>query len=158
MNQPTNPGLDPPENAPEGVGGARDGGIVYGRVGIQLAAFAGVLAVGGGVAGYVAVGTKGMWGALLGAAIVGAFFGASALVMHLSKTAEAQARNLLLAWFGKLVVLFVLMLALNQAAFINRPTFGITILVGVIGSLVLEGRVVWGARVTPGPELPPRQG
>jgi hypothetical protein len=106
--------------------------------------------IGGGL-GYWAAGIQGLWGALLGAAIVGAFFGASALVMYVSKTAEAKARNLLVAWFAKLIVLFVVMLALNQATFINRPAFGITVLAGVIGSLVLEGRVVWSARTTPGP-------
>jgi hypothetical protein len=76
--------------------------------------------------------------------------------MHFSKTAEAKARNLLLSWFAKLIILFVVMLALNQATFISRPAFGITILAGVIGSLVLEGRVVWSARVTPGPGQTPK--
>ncbi|MDR0591767.1 MAG: hypothetical protein LBG60_00625 [Bifidobacteriaceae bacterium] len=124
-------------------------GIDYRAVTIQLAVLSGVLAVGGGLAGYFAAGPKGLWGALLGAAIVGACFGASALVMHLSKTAEAKARNLLIAWFGKLIALFMAMLALNQATFISRPALGATILVGVIASLALEGRVVWSARLPP---------
>ncbi|MDR1633765.1 MAG: hypothetical protein LBS27_02330 [Bifidobacteriaceae bacterium] len=148
----------PPEPSPDRVPGRRpdpadrdSGGVDYRRTGIQLGVLAAVLAVIGGGLGYWAAGIQGLWGALLGAAIVGAFFGASALVMYVSKTAEAKARNLLVAWFAKLIVLFVVMLALNQATFINRPAFGITVLAGVIGSLVLEGRVVWSARTTPGP-------
>ncbi|MDR2378043.1 MAG: hypothetical protein LBD70_01260, partial [Bifidobacteriaceae bacterium] len=143
------PGPDRP--GADGPGAAGPGGIDYRRVGVQLAVFAGLLALVGGATGYFAAGTKGMWGALTGAVIVGGFFGASAMVMHRSKTAEAKARNLLIAWFAKLIVLFVVMLALNQAVFINRTALGVTVLAGVIGSLVLEGRVVWSARIPPGP-------
>ncbi|MDR1441577.1 MAG: hypothetical protein LBJ02_04185 [Bifidobacteriaceae bacterium] len=148
MNQPTADDNSSPDEA-----GAKPPAdpIAYGRIGIQLAILAVVLAVGGGVVGYLAAGFEGLWGALLGAATVGLFFGASALVMHLSKTPESKARNLLLSWFGKLVVLFGLMLVLNQASFINRPAFGLTVVVGVMGSLAVEGRVVWAARVTPEP-------
>jgi hypothetical protein len=124
-------------------------GIDYRRISWQLGFLAMVLAGAGGTAGYLLAGSKGAWGALLGAAVVGLFFASSGVVMHLAKTAEAQARNLLVAWFAKLIVLFGLLLALNSATFINRPAFGVTILVGIIGSLVLEGRVVWSARVPP---------
>ncbi|MDR2564575.1 MAG: hypothetical protein LBC97_00685 [Bifidobacteriaceae bacterium] len=157
MNAANDPKTNPVPEEPGGANPVGSGGIDYGRVGVQLGVLAAVLAVGGGVLGYLLAGGKGLWGALMGAVIVGAFFGASAVVMHLSKTAESKARNLLIAWFAKLVGLFVIMLALNQATFISRPALGITILVGVIGSLVLEGRVVWSARITPGPGQTPGQ-
>ncbi|MDR0626832.1 MAG: hypothetical protein LBG11_06175 [Bifidobacteriaceae bacterium] len=162
MNRPDEPspdkaasdsaGSEPTAKAAGKDGGGRkpkSEGINYGRVGLQLALLALSLAVGGGLIGYLAAGGKGLAGALLGAAIVGLFFGASALTMHLSPTPEAKARNLMVTWFGKLIILFVVMLALNQATFINRPALGLTILAGIIGSLVLEGRVVWSARVPP---------
>jgi hypothetical protein len=82
--------------------------------------------------------------------VVGLFFASSGLVMHLSKTPEAQARNLLVSWFAKMIVLLVVMMALKSAAFISRPALGLTIVAGVIGSLILEGRVVWAARLPPG--------
>jgi hypothetical protein len=70
--------------------------------------------------------------------------------MHVSRTKGTQAQNLLIAWFAKLIVLFGVLLALKSATFVSRPVFGVTILVGILGSLVLEGRVVWSARVPPG--------
>ncbi|MDR1118292.1 MAG: hypothetical protein LBL01_03210, partial [Bifidobacteriaceae bacterium] len=57
---------------------------------------------------------------------------------------------LLITWFAKLAVMFGVLVALGQASFMSRPVFGITMLVGIIGSLVLEGRVVWSARIPPG--------
>ncbi|MDR3106796.1 MAG: hypothetical protein LBU05_01155 [Bifidobacteriaceae bacterium] len=126
-------------------------GIDYSRVTVQLVVLASLLALAGSGLGYFLDGAKGLWGALVGAAIVGFFFAASSLVMHLSKTPEAKARNLLIAWFAKLIVLFIVLLALNQASFISRQALGVTILIGVIGSLVLEGKVVWSARLPPGP-------
>jgi hypothetical protein len=70
--------------------------------------------------------------------------------MHLGRTTEAQARNLLITWFAKLIVLFGVLVALDKATFISRPAFGLTILAGILGSLVLEGKVVWSARIPPG--------
>ncbi|MDR2374217.1 MAG: hypothetical protein LBD77_09030, partial [Bifidobacteriaceae bacterium] len=125
-------------------------GIDYGRVAVSLGLLAAALALVGAVAGYLAAGAKGAWGALLGAAIVGAFFAASALVMHFSKTAEAKARNLLIAWFAKMIVLFAVLWSLSDATFINRQALSLTVVAGVIGSLILEGRVVWSARIPPG--------
>ncbi|MDR2348891.1 MAG: hypothetical protein LBD90_09840 [Bifidobacteriaceae bacterium] len=128
----------------------RPEGVDYRRISLLLGLLALALALVGGGLGYWLAGSEGLAGALLGAAIVGVFFASSGVVMHLSKTAEAQARNLLVAWFGKLIVLFGVLVALNSATFISRPVFGVTILAGIIGSLVLEGRVVWNARVAPG--------
>ncbi|MDR2454088.1 MAG: hypothetical protein LBD51_06015 [Bifidobacteriaceae bacterium] len=139
---PPTPPAPPPAGRPEGLD--------YRRISLQLGLLALALAGAGGALGYWLAGPKGLAGALLGAAIVGLFFASSAAVMHLSRTAEAQARNLLLAWFAKLVVLFGVLLALNSATFISRPVLGVTVLAGIIGSLVLEGRVVWNARVPPG--------
>jgi hypothetical protein len=108
------------------------------------------LAVVGSVVGYLLLGIKGLWGALVGAGVVGAMFASSALVMHLSRDGLTQARNLLISWFVKILALLGILLALDRATFIDRPVFGVTVLVGVIGSLALEGRVVWRARIPPG--------
>ncbi|MDR2114658.1 MAG: hypothetical protein LBO75_05205 [Bifidobacteriaceae bacterium] len=125
-------------------------GIDYRRVTLGLALMALALAVVGSVVGYLLLGIKGLWGALVGAGVVGAMFASSALVMHLSRDGLTQARNLLISWFVKILALLGILLALDRATFIDRPVFGVTVLVGVIGSLALEGRVVWRARIPPG--------
>ncbi|MDR2254310.1 MAG: hypothetical protein LBD97_10745 [Bifidobacteriaceae bacterium] len=125
-------------------------GIDYRRVSVQLGLLAAALAVVAGAAGYLLDGSKGLIGALLGAGIVGVFFASSAVVMHLGRTTQAQARNLLITWFVKLIALLVVLMTLGEASFINRAVFGVTILLGIAGSLVLEGRLVWSARIPPG--------
>ncbi|MDR2380622.1 MAG: hypothetical protein LBE08_05520 [Bifidobacteriaceae bacterium] len=136
--------------AEQRTGQPRPEGVDYRRITRGLGLLAAALAVVGGAVGYWLAGGPGLIGALIAAAITGAFFTSSGLVMHFSKTAAAQARNLLITWFAKLIVLFGVLLAMNSAEFINRPVFGVTILAGIIGSLVLEGRVVWSARIPPG--------
>ncbi|MDR0366489.1 MAG: hypothetical protein LBH68_06665 [Bifidobacteriaceae bacterium] len=129
-------------------------GINYNRITAQLGLMTLGLAVVAGVVGYLVRGTNGLWGALIGAAVVGAFFGASAVVMAKGKTPEAKARNLLIVWFVKIVALLGVLLLIEQAAWIDRPSFGLTVLAGIIGSLALEGRVVMSAREVPGGPLP----
>jgi hypothetical protein len=130
--------------------GSRAEGISFSRLSIQLAALALVLALAGMLVGNLVAGSKGLWGALLAAAVIGAFFASSAVVMHLLRTTDAQAKALLVLWFAKLLVLFPVLFALNSATFIDRKVFGVTMLVGIIGSIVLESRVVWSARLPPG--------
>jgi heme/copper-type cytochrome/quinol oxidase subunit 4 len=124
----------------------------YVRVLRLLGIFVAALAVGAAVVGYLVSGRPGLIGGLLGAGIVGLFFGTSALMMHLGRKGgpDAQARNLLVSWFIKLIVLLGLLLVLNGATFVSRVVLGVTILVGVVGSLALETRLVLAARIAPG--------
>jgi hypothetical protein len=124
----------------------------YAKVMRWLGLFVLALAIGGGVVGFLVSGWPGLWGGLIGAAIVGLFFGTSALAMHLGRKGgpDAQVRNLMLTWFIKLIVLLGLLFAISGATFISKPVLGVTILVGVAGSLALESRIVLSARIAPG--------
>jgi hypothetical protein len=127
-------------------------GLDFRAVILQLGIFAFGLGIVAGLAGYFFKGSPGLWGALIGAGITLVFFGTSALMMALGKKGgpDTQVRYLIISWFGKLIVLFALMFALNGATFVNKPVMGMTILVGVFGSLLLEGRIVMSARIAPG--------
>jgi len=123
--------------------------VSYRSVVLQLGALCAALAVVGAVLGYLAKGGPGVWGALMGAIVIGVFFGTTAVVMHLGKHGgpQVQIRNLVISWFIKLVVMFAAFVALNQASWLEQRVFGLTVLVGVFGSLAIEGRAVWSARI-----------
>ena len=134
---------------------AQPQGINYRSVLLQLGVLTAGLAVAGGVAGYLLRGSAGMWGALMGALVTGLFYATSALVMHLGRTGgpQVQIRNLVISWFVKLIVLFVAFIALEQATWLHHKMFGLTVLVGVLGSLAVESWAVLKTRH--GFDLPP---
>jgi len=129
-------------------------GVSYRSVVIQLGVLTVALAVVGGTLGYLVKGGPGAWGALLGAVVTGLFFGTTAVVMFLGRDGDPQVqiRNLVISWFIKLVLLFTAFVALGQATWLEPKAFGLSVLVGVVGSLAIEGRAVWSARI--GFELP----
>ena len=124
-------------------------GVNYRGIMIQLGAFTVILALGGVGLGYLAKGSPGLWGGLLGAAVTGVFFATSALMMHLGRRGgpTSQMRNLVVSWMAKLVILFIAFVALERATWLHPKVFGLTIMVGVIGSLLIEGRAVFSARI-----------
>jgi len=130
-------------------------GVNYRGIAVQLGFLTLALALGGGLAGYLVRGSAGLWGALMGAAVTGLFFATSALAMHLGRAGgpQIQIRNLVISWFVKLVVLFAAFVALDAATSLHSKVFGVTVLAGVLGSLIIEGRAVWSARI--GFDLPP---
>ncbi|MCL1898889.1 MAG: hypothetical protein FWG16_08760 [Micrococcales bacterium] len=130
-------------------------GIDYRSVLLQLGALTAALAVAGGVAGYLAREAAGMWGALMGALVTGLFYATSALVMHLGRTGgpQVQIRNLVISWFAKLIILFAAFIAMEQATWLHHKIFGLTVLIGVLGSLAIESRAVLKTRH--GFDLPP---
>ena len=111
---------------------------------------AGLAAVAGGI-GMALKGTPGLWGALVGAAVTLLFCGTTAAVMAItaSKPITTQSVWIVVSWVLKTIVLLAAMALISHADFADRMTTGITILVGVVGSLVLDTRVVLKARDTP---------
>ena len=128
-------------------------GVDYQRIVRQLGLMTAVLALLGGTLGWIFNQTSGLLGGLMGALLTGLFFATTAWVMHLGhrQGPEAQIRNLVISWFGKLVLLFAAFIALEQAKWMHLKTFGLTVLVGVLGSLFIESRAVMTARIPADP-------
>ena len=124
-------------------------GVSYRTVVIQLVVLTLALAVVGVALGYWTQAAAGAWGGLMGAALTGVYFGTTALVMHLGRggSPPTQIRNLVIAWFIKLVLLLVCFVTLENATWLQPRVFGLSVLVGVFGSLAIEGRAVWSARI-----------
>jgi hypothetical protein len=91
----------------------------------------------------------------MGAAVTGVFFGTTAAAMALGrrKGADAMMRNLVITWIVKLVVLFGLLAVLKGVGWLEPKVFGVTVMAGVLGSLLIEGRAVTTARIAPGDPL-----
>lgn len=106
--------------------------------------------------GYLVAGMPGLWGALIGMGIAVAFFGITVAVAL--KTAKMGPSTLgawvLGSWLIKMILLLVVLAVLRGTDFYSRPMLLVALLVGTIGSLVLEARVVTSTRVPyvePGP-------
>lgn len=112
------------------------------RYGAVLTAF---VAVGGAVIGFLVAGTPGLAGGLLGAALSFLFLGLTALSILLAGrvsngdlTSPAFLGVVFGVWTLKLIVFFVLSLWLRGQEWIDPAVFGITAIVGVLGSLVAD--------------------
>ena len=130
-------------------------GVDYRGIVLQLAGLTGLLAVVGGLVGYLVQDWAGLWGGLMGALVTGLFFATSALMMYLGRRGgpQTQIRNLVISWFAKIFILFGAFVAIEQASWLDRKSFGFTVLAGVLGSLIIEGRAVLKARI--GLDSPP---
>lgn len=109
-----------------------------------------VLAVVAAAVGGLAAGTPGVWGALLGAAVCGAFVLFTVAVVL--GTADAQptttAAVLMGTWLLKLVAFIVALAVLRRFDFYDSTTFGIVVIVGVVVLLGLETLAVVRTRST----------
>jgi ATP synthase protein I len=103
-----------------------------------------VVGVNATVIAAIAAGSEGLWGALLGTAMVVVFSGAGLLVLHASRRTSptAQLALALGSYTGRIAVFGVLLaLALNSdslAANVDLTVLGITALVVVMGWLAGE--------------------
>ena len=104
-----------------------------------------LVAAGGGLLGFLAAGAPGLAGGLLGGALAGVFLGLTALsiliagrVSNGDLTSPAFLGVVLGVWTLKLIVFFVLSLWLRGQDWIDPGAFGITAIVGVLGSLVAD--------------------
>ena len=104
-----------------------------------------LVAAGGGLLGFVVAGGPGLAGGLLGGALAGVFLGLTALsilvagrVSNGDLTSPAFLGVVLGVWTFKLILFFVLSLWLRGQDFLDPGAFGLTAIVGVLGSLVAD--------------------
>lgn len=107
------------------------------------------LAVLGSIAGYLIAGLPGVWGALVGAALAGLFCGGTVLSMQLSvgKGAAAMGAVVMGSWLVKIVILIALLAVLSRQDFYDRWVLMAVVMVGAIGSAVLDYRAVKSGRL-----------
>jgi hypothetical protein len=109
-----------------------------------------VLAVVAAVVGGLAAGAPGVWGALLGAAVCGAFvlFTVAVVLGTAGSAPTTTAAVLMGTWLLKLVVLIVALAVLRRFDFYDSTTFGVVVIVGVVVLLGLETLAVVRTRNT----------
>jgi len=112
---------------------------------VLLAALA-VLGVG---IGALAAGRPGVWGALIGVGLALVFSGTTIVSMLVTARASVQrlAAVVLGAWLGKVLVVIVVLALIQDRDFYDKPVLAVVLLVGVVGSAVLDYRAVSRGRV-----------
>lgn len=135
-----------PQPASDGVAAERAVLRVAGRDGLILVAG---LAVLGGVVGYLIAGMPGVWGALVGAALAGLFCGATVVSMMFTvgKGAAATGAVVMGGWLVKMAILIAVLAVLSRQDFYDRWVLMVVVMVGAIGSAVLDYRAVKDGRV-----------
>lgn len=99
--------------------------------------------------GYVLAQGQGAVGAAIGALIAFAFFGVTAgVALITSKMPPTTLGAVVLgSWLLKMLALIVVLVALKNADFYDRISFGLALLLGTIAALILEAWVVTKSRV-----------
>jgi hypothetical protein len=115
-----------------------------------------VLAVLGVGIGVLVAGSAGAWGALIGVAVALVFSGTTVLSMLLTVRSSPTTTGAVVlgAWLAKMVVLIAVLVVLQDRTFYDRPVMVAVLLLGVLGSVVLDFRAVTRGRVPytdPGP-------
>lgn len=108
------------------------------------------LAVLGSAAGLLIAGVPGLWGALIGAALAAFFCGATVLSMlwTVGKGAVTMGAVVMGGWIAKMVVLIVVMAVITRFDFFDRVVLFVVLLLGAVGSALLDYRAVRNARIT----------
>jgi hypothetical protein len=109
----------------------------------MLVLLAGIAVLGVGVGALVA-GQRGVWGALIGVGLALVFSGTTVVSMLVTARSSVQrlAVVVLGAWLGKVVVVIVVLAVIQDLDFYAKPVLAIVLLVGVVGSAVLDYRAV----------------
>lgn len=123
------------------------------RVGAAAAVVSLLLA---GALGWLLGGAGPALGALIGMGIAVAFFAVTVVVALLTAGMDPARLGVwvLGSWLVKVVLVVVVLAVLRQATFYSKPALFGALLIGTVGSLVLESLVVVRARVPyvePGP-------
>lgn len=107
--------------------------------------------------GFLVAGTAGAWGAAIGMGIAVGFFTITVAVAlgTAGMDTTALGASVLGSWLVKMILLIVVLVLLRDADFYSRPVLFVSLLVGTIGTLVLEAVVVTRTQV-PYTEPPPR--
>lgn len=113
-----------------------------------------VLAVVSAIVWALADGMSGLWGALMGAGIGGAFVLTTAIVVVATAHSAPQttAAVLLGTWLLKLVVAMGVVAALDRFDFYSRPAFAVTIIAALV--VVLAGET-WAILKSRAPYVEP---
>lgn len=134
---------------------------VFRRILLQGAVLAGALAVVGGVVGWFVAGGPGLTGGLIGAVMSVVFCGLTAVSVLLAiwfsggqMISGAFFGTIMGTFLVKFVVFIVVLVALKDRDWVNTPVLAIAIIIGVIGSLVIDVTVIARARVPIGVSLP----
>lgn len=135
-----------PEPANESVVAERAVLRTAGRDGLILVAG---LAVLGSVVGYLIGGMPGVWGALVGAALAGLFCGATVVSMMLTvgKGAAATGAVVMGGWLVKMAILIAVLAVLSRQDFYDRWVLLVVVMIGAVGSAVLDYRAVKDGRI-----------
>jgi hypothetical protein len=141
----------------------RSGAQVPLRMTVAGLAVLALLAPVAAIVGGLVAGRAGVWGGLLGAALPALVLGVTLVAVWLTR--NASATTLAAAVFGsylvKLVLLLIVLAALREADFYDRPVLGVTALLGLILALVVEALAVVRANapyVEPVPSARPAAG
>ena len=112
-------------------------------------AFAAAIAVVGGVIGLLIAGPIAAWSAVIGSAMAGVFLGITALSILIAVRFDIVAffGIVLGAWLLKFVAFIVAALALRDQSWINPTALFLSLIAGVIASLVVDVVVVMKTRM-----------
>lgn len=124
------------------------------RVIVWGGALALAIAVIGGVVGFVVDGQRGLISALIGAAVAFGFVALTAgSVLGGIRLSKGDMLNpaffgiVLGGWFLKFIVFLVIIIALKDQSWVNTLVLFLTVIVGVIGSLVVDVVVISKSRL-----------
>lgn len=144
--------------APNGLDHVRP---VFRRILVQGAVLAVALAVVGGLVGLLVAGGPGLAGGLIGAVMSVVFCGLTAVSVLLA-IRFSGGQMISGAFFGtimgmflvKFVLFIVVLVLLKDRDWVSTPVLAVAIIVGVIGSLVIDVTVISKARVPIDVRLP----
>ena len=118
------------------------------------AILAGFILVVGGLVGYLVGGVPGLVSAVIGAGVTAVFMGfTAASVLLAARVTKGDGLNplfygiILGVWLLKIVVFFVIMLALRGQPFLDPTIMFVAVIVAVAGSLVVDMLAFARARV-----------
>ena len=112
-------------------------------------AFAAAIAVVGGIIGLLVAGPIAAWSAVIGAVMAGVFLGITALSILIAVRFDIVAffGIVLGAWLLKFVAFIVAAIALRDQPWINPTALFLSLIAGVIASLVVDVVVVMKTRM-----------
>jgi hypothetical protein len=134
---------------------------VFRRILVQGAGLAAALALVGGVVGWFVAGGPGLTGGLIGAVMSVVFCGLTAVSVLLAirfsggqMVSGAFFGTIMGTFLVKFVLFIVVLVALKNRDWVDTPVLAVAIIVGVIGSLVIDVTVIARSRVPIGVSLP----
>lgn len=107
-----------------------------------------VIAVVGGVIGYLVVGTDGLWSALIGTglAVVFAVITAFTLMAALNRPITLFFGIIMGSWLLKIVVFMALLALVTSLDFVHPVVLFLSVVAAVVGTLAVDTIVVMNAR------------